>query len=530
MKKMLCLLLVALILVFSAGCSKPAENEDGEKSGILIEPNYSGSETSAAEPDEKTEEDHSKPEEESKPSEPETSSKPQEEAPKPAPAEPTWWSEGLAKDKLVPDEMGCGQPHSRGYIYDDIKKIANDAVFLFSKGDSDYKLELLLDSAKEVDDIGERILPDNFYEINTLDDTKYLFEFYEKGVSVTESLPGEGKGKKALAEIDEDDYQEILDRIPGYLAGYEGNDEHYPSWLAMMRRSRALKVTYYTADGTEHEEYDISNAPSSWMWDDLYPLVIGGGEATEKTSLPDAARAELSFNNGLVYNIYCSDTQLLICASDVSRGRLYDLRFEGSSKKTYEYNAKGQLNPPTGKPVIYLYPTEPTECFVTVDYGEFETTIPEYKNGRNVLAYPDGRLVNAEDGAEYPYLFWDGNKTIDFDFSEGFCVARDELEDFLREKLTYLGLVPAEYEEFIEYWLPRMQQSPYYVINFAGEEYENAAPLKVYPKPDNILRVHMAFYGVQEPVSIPEQKLEHFTRSGFTVVEWGGSDASRMEK
>ncbi|MBS4785250.1 MAG: hypothetical protein KH009_03960 [Clostridiales bacterium] len=74
-----------------------------------------------------------------------------------------------------------------------------------------------------------------------------------------------------------------------------------------------------------------------------------------------------------------------------------------------------------------------------------------------------------------------------------------------------------------------MQDSPYNLITFAGEQYEQLAPLTVTPTPDSVLRVHMVYQSLEEPVEIPEQQLQPFQRTGFTVVEWGGTDANYMK-
>ena len=39
-----------------------------------------------------------------------------------------------------------------------------------------------------------------------------------------------------------------------------------------------------------------------------------------------------------------------------------------------------------------------------------------------------------------------------------------------------------------------------------------------------ILRVLMLFKSLDNPIDIKEQELESFVRSGFTVVEWGGTE------
>lgn len=95
---------------------------------------------------------------------------------------------------------------------------------------------------------------------------------------------------------------------------------------------------------------------------------------------------------------------------------------------------------------------------------------------------------------------------------------------FLQENLEYLGLTPREYNEFIVYWFPIMQENKYNLITFAGEDYENLTQLKITPKPDSILRVMMLFKSLDKPIDIEEQELKPFVRNGFIVVEWGGTE------
>jgi len=176
-----------------------------------------------------------------------------------------------------------------------------------------------------------------------------------------------------------------------------------------------------------------------------------------------------------------------------------------------------------GKPVIYLYPTSEQTVSVELDYkGKLTCTYPEYKGQWVVKAKPDGTLTNIADNREYSYLYWEGTYNKKWDMSKGFVVKGKETEKFLQEKLEYLGLTPKEYNEFIVYWLPIMQENEYNLITFAGEEYENIAPLKITPKPDSILRVMMVFKPLNKPINVEEQELKPFIRKGFTVVEWGG--------
>jgi len=184
------------------------------------------------------------------------------------------------------------------------------------------------------------------------------------------------------------------------------------------------------------------------------------------------------------------------------------------------------------KPVIYLYPIVTGKVKVKLDYkGELDTTYPAYDpiiKGWSATAKPDGTLVNDADGKEYSYLFWEG-KSYDFpiDTSEGFIVKGSDTAQFLQKTLKKLGLTPKEYNEFIVYWLPKMQNNPYNFIRFAGHEYTDTAPLTVTPKPDSMLRVFMIYRPLQKPVGVKEQVLPSFHRHGFAVIEWGGTQISQ---
>lgn len=179
--------------------------------------------------------------------------------------------------------------------------------------------------------------------------------------------------------------------------------------------------------------------------------------------------------------------------------------------------------PVFAKPVIYLYPEKTTEAFVRLDFdGYFTETVPPYRNGWHVVASPDGRLI-ADDGKAYPYLFWEGVPNRGITITEGFCVAGSQTREFLEKILPEIGLARNEYDEFISYWLPHMENNEYNLIQFCGEEYLEAAELEVTPAPDSVLRVFMAYRSSDEYVSLPEQTFAPFVRTGFTVVEWGGA-------
>lgn len=176
------------------------------------------------------------------------------------------------------------------------------------------------------------------------------------------------------------------------------------------------------------------------------------------------------------------------------------------------------------KPVIYLYPEQGEEVSVRLDYdGKLTCTYPEYDNGWHVTAAPDGRITD-ENGQEYNYLYWEGETEQEYDFSEGFCVAGEDTAEFLEDALDRLGLTRREANEFIVYWLPRMEQNEYNLISFQSEAYTDHARLSIQPEPDTVIRVFMAYKPVENEQEIPEQTLAAPERSGFAVVEWGGCE------
>lgn len=196
-----------------------------------------------------------------------------------------------------------------------------------------------------------------------------------------------------------------------------------------------------------------------------------------------------------------------------------------NASQDYSYWFKGAY----AKPVIYLYPEEKTDVSVQVDFrdnGSFTCTYPEYDNGWNVTALPDGTLFD-RDGNEYYCLYWEGEGEYKLDFSRGFCVKGEDTAKFLREKLMYMGLTAREANEFIIYWLPIMQENPYNIITFHTDDYANAVPLAVSPAPDSVIRVFMTFEASDSKIEIPPQDLPQYERNGFTLVEWGGGEIEK---
>jgi hypothetical protein len=214
-----------------------------------------------------------------------------------------------------------------------------------------------------------------------------------------------------------------------------------------------------------------------------------------------------------------------------------------------EYDIK--LMAGCGKPVVYLYPTKPTD--VTVSFlapMQLDTTIPVYQNGWYVKAYPDGSLVDlqpevtdcskidtSKKGSEYakescvknnyPYLYWSGSSLAKkyVSPSEGWIVSRGTLQESLSSKLDEIGFSPKEKQDMLSYWVPTMleKNAPYYRFAFLQTKQLNALfPMAVNPNPTSIYRYFLDWSPIAFTYDLKPQQLEHIERNGFTLVEWGG--------
>lgn len=179
------------------------------------------------------------------------------------------------------------------------------------------------------------------------------------------------------------------------------------------------------------------------------------------------------------------------------------------------------------KPIIYLYPTTKTEVTVTLEKSQnITTSYPQYTNDWKVLAEPNGNLTDVLTNRKLYALYYENKNSVDFKVEkDGFVVKGEEVAEFLEEKLAILGLTEREAEEFIVYWLPKLEKNSYNYIRFATQEEINEnMPLDIHPKPDTTIRILMTFKGLEKPIEVKEQELVTPERTGFVAVEWGGTE------
>ena len=184
------------------------------------------------------------------------------------------------------------------------------------------------------------------------------------------------------------------------------------------------------------------------------------------------------------------------------------------------------VDPAVDKPIIYLYPEKTTELTIKLGKPENITcSYPEYIDSWDVIANPNGTLIDLNTGRKLYSLYWEGIQKEKFDYAEGFVIKGTDTIDFLEEKLAILGLNEYETEEFIIYWLPKLQTNKYNYIRFAtADEINQIMPLEFSKEPDTIIRILMQYKPLTKYTRVTEQKLQTPERKGFVVIEWGGTE------
>ena len=237
--------------------------------------------------------------------------------------------------------------------------------------------------------------------------------------------------------------------------------------------------------------------------------------------------------NGRTLNIYYDiETHDGLCANEeftdtfeVSRMAYDNVKIYFQLIRNYHSSCSFGRCEVSYKPIIYLYPEKTQDINVQIKYKDNITvSYPKYENGWNVIVDPNGNI--SYDGKNYYGLYYEANNSIKFNVErDGFVVKGEDIESFLEEKLAILGLNEREANEFIIYWLPILSENEYSYIRFATEEEINEnIPLEITPEPDTTIRVLMTYKKLDKPIEIEEQQLTKVERTGYTVVEWGGTE------
>lgn len=359
----------------------------------------------------------------------------------------------------------------------------------------------------------------------------YSYQFYDKGVSVT-AYTGDGAGVTQYFACD----PTAIGSLTAQMQKFYDSQQKSATWLAIINPARVESLSVTRKADT------AANSLTDWnlysIVDLLRTLPVEGAAETNRLWTRPDVEYRLGFTNALTYRVQVQGNQLRVWASDMPQVLQFtapqkevdELLTETDNRITYEKENIEKPNPETAKPVIYLYPEQETKVNVQLTFnGTLTSTYPTLPpEGWTVTAQPDGTLTD-EEGRSYRYLFWEGVADVDWKQDSGFLVKAEDAREFLEESLTQLGLNELEQNDFITYWLPKLEKNGESFVTFAAEQYTDNAVLTVTPQPDSVLRVQMLISKVDDSnraafQKLPEQELPCFEREGFVLVEWGGTD------
>ena len=365
----------------------------------------------------------------------------------------------------------------------------------------------------------------------------YSYQFYDKGVGVT-AYTGDGAGVTQYFSCD----PTAIGSLTAQMQKFYDSQQKSATWLAIINPAR-VESLHVGRKGKEPgepygEAFPLTNWNSAAIIDLLRTLPVEGAAETNRLWTRPDVEYRLGFTNALTYRVQVQGNQLRVWASDmpqvlqftVPQKEVDELLTETDNRITYEKENIEKPNPETAKPVIYLYPEQETKVNVQLTFnGTLTSTYPTLPpEGWTVTAQPDGTLTD-EEGRSYRYLFWEGVADVDWKQDSGFLVKAEDAREFLEQSLTQLGLNELEQNDFITYWLPKLEKNGESFVTFAAEQYTDNAILTVTPQPDSVLRVQMLISKVDDSnraafQKLPEQELPRFEREGFVLVEWGGTD------
>jgi len=236
------------------------------------------------------------------------------------------------------------------------------------------------------------------------------------------------------------------------------------------------------------------------------------------------------------FTLYLSDQDTMIYFYHAEYGEIVCWNYDFKSRHLVTLNfvtdqKAGEMPVMVEKPVLYLYSNKDKAVNLNVKpKGDFVFTYPQIADTGWDCKVGESLEVN---GQTYPYLFWEAKfETLTFlpqqDGVYNFIVQTDSIVSFLETNLKRLGLNDTESTDFITYWGPRLMQNNFVHIQFwVDAVYSNEiARLEMSENPDQSRRVYMVYKGYNQSPSqrfSTQINLPSLKRSGFTLVEWGGS-------
>lgn len=307
----------------------------------------------------------------------------------------------------------------------------------------------------------------------------------------------------------------------------DGAEELWDSFLSLFDKAAPISDMWDLAGDIKGEKYDTSDSV-------LFSLMeFFGIESESKDDFSITVSHVSDVKDELetvdkVTKYVIENTEESQSAIDWAKTQFASI-FGGSKKNTGREIAQNNvivLNSLTypievEKPNIYFYGYQ-GELEVTFEAPQLlKVSIPEYGNGWKVNALPDGTLENEENA--YDFLFYECyTQKVYYQTESGFSLPAEERVERFTELLDAYGFTTEEKEDFIEYWMEKLESgSDYIMYPQYTETVDIAYPIKVTPEPDTSVRIWFVFRkdNGQEYV---EEEIVPFERNGRTMFEWGG--------
>ncbi len=168
------------------------------------------------------------------------------------------------------------------------------------------------------------------------------------------------------------------------------------------------------------------------------------------------------------------------------------------------------------KPNIYIYPESTIQLTIKLDFpkgGMIIKSIPKYGDGWNISVDSNGKIDNL-----YSYLFYESKQPDVWQKEKGWIIKQEGLKEFFIKNMTEYGFKGQEIQDFIKYWIPRLNDFDFYAIYPQElEVIKDVVKLSFSKDPANLLRIYYVIEGFNNFPKINNK----FERKGFFITEWG---------
>jgi len=180
-----------------------------------------------------------------------------------------------------------------------------------------------------------------------------------------------------------------------------------------------------------------------------------------------------------------------------------------------------KLLPVTKKQALYLYPKSYIPISVKLNVGNaLIGATPSYPQDSWYVTATSNSLIDNQ----YTHFLIE-TKLDSYQLKdEGWVVASKDLRTWFNTNLPKFGLNQKEVIDFKNFWLKELNKTGYYEIRLFSDEFlKKNIDYSVTPTPDTLIRVEFYFKYLDQAITLPEASIVTPKRSGFTVLEWGGT-------